>query len=157
MVQGSFGNVCPSVRLSVPAKKWRNFCTGWRIGPKFSGAPTLLASNFLAGESDPEAHGVRPGPRKMGFLPNLSPPRVLKQGGCVIPFRNRDNKAQKMLGAEFRILAHGRRKMGRKAGPAGVGWLVVGERCGAFSHSKMHFYLILLKNKSKRSMWSHNT
>ena len=38
----------------------------------------------------PGALGIRPGPPKRGFLPNLSPPRVLGQGGRVAPFRNRD-------------------------------------------------------------------
>ena len=62
---------------------------------------------------------VRPGPRKSGFLPNLSPPGVLGQGGRVAPFRNRDNEANKLLGAESWNLAHGLRKRGRKAGLAG--------------------------------------
>ena len=52
-------------------------------------------------DPDPKARGVRPRPQKSRFPPNLSPPGVLWQGGCVTPFRNWDNKANKMLGAEF--------------------------------------------------------
>ena len=68
---------------------------------KFSVTPKLIASNFLVGESDPEAHGVRPGPQKRAFPPNLSPPRVLKWGGRVIPFWYRDDKAKKCLEPNF--------------------------------------------------------
>ena len=59
---------------------------------------------------------VRPGPRKKGFLPNLSPPWVLEQGAHVIPFRKWKENANKMLGAEFWFLAHGLRKGGPEGG-----------------------------------------
>ena len=71
------------------------------IGPKFSGAPTLLASNFWAGDPDPGPIRAGPGPGKMGFTGNLSPPRVLGRRGRVVPFRKLEDEADKMLGAEF--------------------------------------------------------
>ena len=52
------------------------------------------------GELDPGPSGLGLDPEKGGFLPNLSHPRVLGQGGCVMPFQNLD-EAKKMLGAEF--------------------------------------------------------
>ena len=84
--QGSFVNVCPSfrpsvgpsVRPSVSAKKCFNFLTGQRKGLKFSGTPQLIGSNFWAGDPDPWAFRYGPGPGKGPFLPNLSPPWVLK-------------------------------------------------------------------------------
>jgi hypothetical protein len=111
--------VCASVCPCVPAKKCYNFWLSWRIWAKFSGSTKLIASNFLGGDLDPEALGVRPWPRKRGFLPNLSPPRVLGQGGRVIPFRKREDEAKKMLGADFWFSAHGPRKRARKARLAG--------------------------------------
>ena len=60
-----------------------------------------LASNFWADDSDLVALGVRPVPRKRGFLPNRSPLGALGQGGRVTPFRNRDEEAKKTLRAEF--------------------------------------------------------
>ena len=110
--------VCVSVRPCVPLKKCCNFWLIGRIGAKFSGPTYLLVSYFWAGDSDPAALGVRLGPRKRGFLPNLSPPGVLGQGGCVAPFRNWDNEANKTLGAEFWYSSHGWRKWSRKAGLA---------------------------------------
>ena len=89
------------VRPCVTEKRFHNFSLFARISPKFSGFTKLFASNFWAGHLDPEALRVRPQPRKRGFLPNLSPPRVLGQWGRVIPFRNREDQAKKMLGAEF--------------------------------------------------------
>ena len=68
---------------------------------KFSGTPQLLASNFLVGDLDPGALGVRLGPGKGGFTPNLSPPEVLVQWGRVAPLWNLEDEAKKMLGAEF--------------------------------------------------------
>ena len=50
------------------------------MGTKFSWPAKLLVSNFWAGDSEPKVLGVRPGPRKRGFLPNLSPPGVLGIG-----------------------------------------------------------------------------
>ena len=107
-----------SVRVSVTLKKCHNFWTVGRTGAKFSGPSFLLTSNFWAGEPDSAALGVRPGPQINRFLPNLFPPGVLGQGGRVAPFRNPDNEANKMLGAEFWVLPYGRRKRGQKAGLA---------------------------------------
>ena len=39
-------------------------------------AKLTLASNFCTGDLDLEVLGVRAGPKKVGFLLNLSPPRV---------------------------------------------------------------------------------
>ena len=64
--------VCASTQKSAI-----NFGRWQHTTAKFLGDPKLIASNFLEGESDTEAHGVRPGQQNMGFLPNLSPPRVL--------------------------------------------------------------------------------
>jgi hypothetical protein len=71
------------------------------MGPKFSGAPTLLASNFWAGDPDPGPFGVRPGPRKMGFTGNLSPPGVLGWRGRDAPLWKEEDEADNLLGAEF--------------------------------------------------------
>ena len=70
----------------------------YQICPQFSGTPTLVASNFWAGESDPAAHRVRPRPRKMGFPPNKSPTRLLKRGGCVT-FSESRRQGQKNVGS----------------------------------------------------------
>ena len=70
-------SVCLSVG-AMAATKSHNFSTEQRIIAKLSRSSKLTASNFLDGESDPVALGVRPGPQKGGGLSNLSPPRVLK-------------------------------------------------------------------------------
>ena len=93
-----------SVRLSVCVSLQKSAVTFDSLdGParNFQGPLNSSQEIFWAGDSDPRALGVRPGPQKRGFLPNLSPPGVLGQGGRVAPFRNRDNEANKMLGAEF--------------------------------------------------------
>ena len=87
---------------------------GWQ--PNFQGL--LNFSQVIFGLVT-RTRGPQGGPRKWGFPPNLSTPGVLAQGGGVTPLRNWDDDPNKMLGAEFWVLAHGRRKRGRKAGLAG--------------------------------------
>ena len=107
--------MCLSVCVSVP--QWPLQCELTfdpfaRLGSNFQGQPNSLQVIFGL------AVWTR-GPPKRGFLPSLSPPGVLGQGGCVISFRKQDNKENKMLGGDFWFLVHGPRKRGRKAGLAG--------------------------------------
>ena len=74
----------------------------------------LLVQSVCLSVLDSAALGVRP----RTFLLNLFPPGVFGQRGCLTPFWNWDNKAKKMLGAEFWFSAHGLRKQGQKAGLA---------------------------------------
>ena len=55
----------------------------------------------------------------MGFPPNPSPPGVLGQGGCVIPFWNREDK-EKKVGSGILIVSPGPKKTGPE-GRAGRG------------------------------------
>ena len=109
-------SVRPSICPSVTATMWNNFWPQGQIVEKFSGSTYLLASNFWAVNLDPQALRVRPGPPKVGFQPDLSPPRFLGQGGFVIPYWKREDKAKKLFGVEFWFSAHGLRKWGQKGG-----------------------------------------
>ena len=68
---------------------------------KFSELTQLLASNFWAGDLDPEALRVRPRPQKVGFLQNISPPGLWGKVDHVISFQKWEDKAKKILGTEF--------------------------------------------------------
>ena len=66
--------------------------------PNFQGQ--LSSAQVILGRVT-RALGVRPEPQKVGFMPILSPPRVLGAGGCVIPFGKGEKEAKKLMGTEF--------------------------------------------------------
>ena len=111
--------ICASVRRCITAKKCCNFWLVWMICSKFSGPTKILASNFWPGDLDHEALGDRPGPQKVGFMPNISPPTVLGQGGRVIPLWNWEDEA-KNVGRGILIFCPRPKKMRPECG-AGLG------------------------------------
>ena len=69
---------------------------------------------------DPGALGVRHGPQKQTFPPNLSPPRVLGLGGSVIPFPKQEDEAKKSWERNFDFLpTAGENRAGRWCRPGG--------------------------------------
>ena len=109
--------VCPFVCLSVSVCDCNIVIqllapTMVRSWLNFQGQPNSL--HIIFGQAF-WALGLRVNPQMGPFLPNLSPPRILGQRGCVIPFWKQEDNAKK-LEAEFWNLAHGPRKRDRKAG-----------------------------------------
>ena len=78
--------VCLSVHLSVTATEWKpNFQGGINSSQVFFGWVTQ--NQALAPKKGVSAKSLSSG--------------ALEQGGCVIPCWNQNNKAKKILGAEF--------------------------------------------------------
>ena len=67
----------------------------------FPGLLISLKSNFWTGNFGPLGPRGQAQPKKMGLLPNISPPWVWGQGGRFIPFWKGEDEANKMLEAEF--------------------------------------------------------
>ena len=95
--------MCPSVTATMLNNFWPN-C---QIEVKFSRSTKLFASNFWAGSLDPGDLKVMPGPRKVGFLPNLSFLGVLEQGGMSYLFVNGTTRQTKLWGRNLDFLRYG--------------------------------------------------
>ena len=83
---------------------------------------------------------VMPRPAKQAFLPNLSPPRILREGGGhVIPLRKQEDEAKKCW-----FSAHGLRKWGQTAG------LARGGASEILEFQNFSYMVALLKSESQR-------
>ena len=104
-----------SVRLCVRVSTLKCQITfdrfvGWQ--PNFQGP--LNSSQVIFGQVilTPEPPGSGRDPEKGGFMPNLSPPGVLGQGGRVAPLRNRDDLGEQSIGSGILIFCPWPKKTG---------------------------------------------
>ena len=102
-IQNVSPSVCPSVTATMLNNSWPN----GQIEVKFSRSTKLFASYFWAGSLDPGDLKVMPGPRKVGFLPNLSFLGVLEQGGMSYLFVNGTTRQTKLWGRNLDFLRYG--------------------------------------------------
>ena len=93
----SWSSVCLSVCLSTQ-KSYITFFPVDLLAPNFQGHLNSLQLVFWCVTWTPGPSGSGPDPKRV-FLPNLSPPGVLVQGGFDKPFWNQDGKAKKNLGS----------------------------------------------------------
>ena len=108
--------LCYFLTQTSPQKRAVTFDSVDRSAQNFKGPLNSVPVIFVQVTQTPGALGVRPGPRKRGFLPKLSPPGVL---GRVTPFRNWDDEA-KNVGSAILIFCPQPEKTGPEGG-AGQG------------------------------------